>query len=123
MAEGNIYIHTISDNFNCDKVVEIVKGDRAAVYSIADDSCTFEDINESKIVLDKEWIRVDAKNIRNILHEYMGSCGIYRKIIEYREETIANLNKKIEDLVTEIRHRDDTISRLREKIEVLKREP
>lgn len=123
MAEGKIYIHTISNNFDCDKVVEIVKEDRAAVYSIADGSYTFEDIDECKIVLDKEWVEVDGKNIRNILHEYMGSCGIYKKIIEFRDETIVNLNEKIEDLVTEIHYRDDTINSLREKIKVLKSEP
>ena len=123
MAEGNIYMHTISNNFDCDKVVEIVREDRATVYSIADDSCTLEDIDECKIVLDKEWIKVDGTNIRNILHEYMGDCGIYKKIIASRDETIVNLNEKIKDLVTEIRYRDDIINSLRKKIEVLKSEP
>lgn len=123
MAEGKIYIHTISDNFICDKILKIISGGvsdsaEALMYNVVDGECSRETLNTNdikNIICGNGWILLDVQSLCDLLHTYNTNRRVSNRMLEARAATICSLEGKIKDV-------NKNIDKLHAELQGLKRE-
>lgn len=123
MITNDIYMHINTYDFACDKILKIISGGvsdsaEALMYNVVDGECTHETLNADdikNIILDKDWVLLDAQFLCDLLYKYNTDRKVRNKMLEARAATIRDLNDRLKDA-------NKNIDKLHAELQDLKRE-